>query len=45
MDHMVSDWTRSDAQELDTYRAFMRLTAIGCAFLVILLVLMAIFLL
>lgn len=45
MDHVVSEWTRSDAQELDTYRGFMRVSMIGTICVIVLLALMAIFLL
>lgn len=45
MDHIVADWERSDEQVLSTYRRFVRMTVVSSIFLVILLVLMALFLL
>lgn len=45
MDHVVSDWTRSDDQVLGTYHRFVRMTQVASVFLVILLILMALFLL
>lgn len=45
MNHVVSDWTRAADQNLGTYRRFMRMTMVSSAFLIILLILMALFLL
>lgn len=45
MNHVVSDWTRSDDQVLGTYHRFVRLTKVASIFLIILLALMALFLL
>jgi len=45
MEHVISDWTRSDSQELGTYRGFVRMAMFGTVFLIVLLILMALFLL
>ena len=44
MEHMRSDWEHADRDHLGTYRRFMKLTLYSTIFLVILLILMALFL-
>ena len=45
MDHVVSEWKEADRQVLQTYERFTRLALYSTIFLVVLLVLMALFLL
>ncbi len=44
MSEVISDWQRADDAHLKTYKGVMRLTLISSIFLIILLILMAIFL-
>ncbi len=44
MEHTPSDWENADQSHLGTYRRFMKLTLYSTIFLIILLILMALFL-
>ena len=44
MEHTPSDWENADRAHLGTYRGFMKLTLYSTIFLIILLLLMALFL-
>ena len=44
MEHTSADWENADQAHLGTYRRFMKLTAYSTVFLIILLILMALFL-